>query len=195
MVCLDLTAVMEFLVLLVFRASVAHVGALGCRACQAFLGHQELLAMTVNLALPVNQAPWALKATPVPTDPQVLSAKLGRMATTELLVLLVVVDLLATLDLKAPKDRREHLGQTALFVALPALPALLLLAESIPLLLPRLHKNPRQNRKVHHRHLNIHQPLNIHQLRLHLRILLQRPQVLLLQNQSLRETIPRHWLR
>jgi hypothetical protein len=25
---------MEFLVLLVFRASVAHVGALGCRACQ-----------------------------------------------------------------------------------------------------------------------------------------------------------------
>lgn len=191
MVCPDLTAVVEFLVLLVFRASVVHVGALGCRACQAFLGHQELLAMTVNLALPVNQAPWALKATPVPTDPQVLSANLGRMVTTVLLVLLDVVDLLATLDLKAPKDRREHLEQTALFVALPALPALL---ASIPLLLPRLHMNPRRKRQVHHRHLNIHQ------LRLHLRILLQRPQVLLVPRkpllaQSLHETIPRYWLR
>jgi hypothetical protein len=148
--------------------------------------------MTVNLALPVNQAPWALKATPVPMDPQVLSAKLDRMVTTVLLVLLDVVDLLATLDLKAPKDRREHLVQTALFVALPALPALL---ASIPLLLPRLHMNPRQNRQVHHRHLK-----NIHQLRLHLRILLQRPQVLLVPRkpllvQSLHETIPRYWLR
>jgi hypothetical protein len=126
--------------------------------------------MTANSAPPVNQAPWALKATLEPMALQVLLAKLGRMVTMVPLVLLDVGERLVTLDPRVPKGQRGRLVLTALSVALPALPAQLL---SIPLPLRRLHTLHLQNQQIRHP-----LPRNHHQRLLHLHIRPLRHQVL-----------------
>ena len=98
-----------------------------------------LLVMMANSALQVSQAPWVRKAMPVPTDLRALWARPGKTATMALPAVPVVEDSLDTLDLKALKDRKAHLGQTALFVALQAHPVLLLNMKSMRPPLQRLH--------------------------------------------------------